>query len=337
MTKRIGLRCAMAIAFATAAACCATLASGDANAEELRIATLAPRDSIWGKVFSVWAEAVAQKTNGQLVIRVDWNGTQGDEQAMIGKLKAGQLDGVTCSSLGLAQVHKPILALQMPGVFDSWEALDRGREALRPELEKAAEDAGFVISGWGDLGRLRGMGRGVAIRVPEDLRGRRALSFRTDTIGPTLLSMVEGATPVPLSAPEVLPALRTKSLDVLSAPALVAEQLQWAPLLSHVSSESSVFAIGGMVWSKRKLDALPPDLRQVLRDTGAKASSALGKRVRAEDDAAFARLSGKMTVIKLEPSEKKRWVDLFAKVRARLAQGTFSPDLVKRVEKLGGK
>ena len=163
------------------------------------------------------------------------------------------------------------------------------------------------------------------------------MSFRTDTIGPTLFSMIEGVTPVPLSAPEVLPALRTKTIDVLSAPSLVAEQLQWSPLLSHVSSESSVFAIGGMVWSKRKLDALAPDVRQILRETGAKASAALGARVRAEDDAAYSRLAGKMTVIKLEAAEKKRWTDLFAKVRKRLAQGTFSADLVSRVEKLGGK
>jgi len=290
-----------------------------AHAEELRIATLAPRDSLWGRVYTVWAEAVSQKTGGRLTIRVDWNGTQGDEQAMMGKLKAGQLDGVTTSSLGLAQVHKPILALQMPGVFDSWEALDRAREALRPEFEKAAEAEGFVISGWGDVGRLRGMGRGVAVRVPEDLRGRRAMSLRSDIIGPTLFQMVEGVTPVPLSVPEVLPALRTKTIDVLSAPSLVAEQLQWSPLLSHVSSESSVFAIGGMVWSRRRLEQLAPDLRQVLRETGAKASAALGTRVRAEDDAAYSRLASKMVVIKLEASEKKRWTDLFAKVRARLA------------------
>lgn len=306
-----------------------------ARAEELALGTLAPRDSAWGKVFSVWAQAVEQKSGGRLVLRIYWNGTQGDEQAMIGKLKAGQLDAVTASSLGLSRVHKPILALSMPGVFKSWEALDRAREALRPEFEEAAAKDGFVITGWGDLGRLRSMTRGFAVRVPEDLRGKRVLSWRTDSIGPTLYQMIDGAIPVPLSAPEVLPALRTRTVDVIAAPSLAAEQLQWTPLLSHVGAESSVFAIGGMVWSRRRLESLPPDLRAILKDTGAVASRALAQRIRGEDDAAFARLSAKMTVVKLEESEKKRWTDLFARVRARLAQGTFSPDLVRRVEQLG--
>jgi TRAP-type C4-dicarboxylate transport system substrate-binding protein len=306
-------------------------------AESLTIGTLAPKDSAWGKVFSVWAQAVQQKSAGRLALRIYWNGTQGDEQAMIGKLKAGQLDAVTASSLGLSRVHKPILALQMPGVFRSWEALDRARDALRPEFEKAAAAEGFVITGWGDLGRLRSMSRGGAIRVPEDLRAKRVLTWRSDSIGPTLYQMIDGALPVPLSAPEVLPALRTRTVDVIGAPSLVAEQLQWAPLLTHVSAESSVFAIGGMVWSRRRLEGLPADLRAILQDTGAIASKALGQRIRGEDDAAFARLSGKMTVVKLEESERKRWIDLFAKVRARLAQGTFSPDLVARVERLGAQ
>lgn len=312
------------------------LAPREASAEELTLGTLAPKDSVWGRVFSVWAEAVEKKSGGRLTLRIYWNGTQGDEQAMIGKLKAGQLDGVTASSLGLSRLHKPILALQMPGVFKTWEALDRARDALRPEFEKAAESEGFFISGWGDVGRLRSMGRGMGLRVPEDLRGKRVLSWRNDPIGPTLYQMIEGASTVPLSAPEVLPALRTKTIDVLGAPALAAEQLQWAPHLTHIGAESSVFAIGGMVWSRRKLEGLPPDVREILRETGAVASKALLGRIRQEDDAAFARMSSKMTVVTLGDAERKRWADLFTKVRARLAQGTFAPDLVKRVEQLGG-
>lgn len=323
------------VAAALVAAALAVLVPRPAVAEELRLGTLAPRDSLWGKVFAVWAQAVEQKSGGRLVLRVDYNGVQGDEQAMIGKLKAGQLDGVTASSLGLSRVHKPILALQMPGVFQSWEALDRAREALRPELEAAVAAEGFVITGWGDLGRLRSMSRGFAVRAPEDLRGKRVLTWRTDSIGPTLYQMIDGALPVPLGAPEVLPALRTRTLDVIGAPSLAAEQLQWTPHLTHVGAESAVFAIGGMVWSRRRLEALPADLRAILKDTGAAASRALGSRIRGEDDAAFARLGQKMTVVKLEESERKRWAELFGKVRARLAQGTFSPELVKRVEQLG--
>ena len=100
--------------------------AADASAgEKVTLGTVAPKQSLWGRVFKVWEDAVKKKTDGKLELTVFYNGTQGDDGTMIGKLKAGQLDGAAVSSIGLAQVHKPILALQIPGLFRSWETLDK--------------------------------------------------------------------------------------------------------------------------------------------------------------------------------------------------------------------
>ena len=60
------------------------------------------------------------------------------------------------------------------------------------------------------------------VRVPDDLRGRKPLTWRDDVIGPVLYQVI-GVTPVPLSAPEVIGALGTGAVDVLGAPALAVE------------------------------------------------------------------------------------------------------------------
>jgi TRAP-type C4-dicarboxylate transport system substrate-binding protein len=299
------------------------------------LGTVAPKNSAWGRVFSVWEEAVRKKSAGKLELRVFYNGQQGDDAGMIGKVKAGQLDGAAVSAIGLGQVHKPILALQIPGLFRTWESLDRARDAIRGDLEKGAAAEGFYVT-LGDLGRLRATSRGFAIRRPSDLKGHKVLSWRNDVIGPTVWQVVPGVTIVPLSAPEVLPALRARSIDTLSAPALVVEQLQWGPQLDHIGAESSIIAIGGTAWSKAKIDGLPGDLRQVLQGTGKVAQEALKQRIRAEDDAAFGRLKDKMTVVTLTDEEKKAWKDVFVKVGARLKQGTFDPKLVDRLVELAG-
>jgi TRAP-type C4-dicarboxylate transport system substrate-binding protein len=299
-------------------------------AEVVSVGTVAPKQSVWGRTFAVWEEAVKKKSHDKLELRIHYNGQQGDDGTMVGKVRSGQLDAAAVSSVGLSKAYKPILALQLPGLFRTWEALDKARDAVKEEFDKGAAKEGFVF-GWGDLGKLRGMTRGAVIKRPGDLSGKKVLSWRNDVIGPTVYQLIPNVSIVPLSAMEVLPTLRTKGVDVLSAPALAAEQLQWTPHLTHIGAETTVLAIGGMVWSKKRLDQLPGDLRTILEDTGKVAQASLRKKIRAEDDAAFARLKEKMTVVSLSEDDKAAWRPVFEKAIDRLKQGTFDPALVDKL------
>lgn len=311
----------------------------DAQAEaefKIKLGTLAPKSSPWGKVFSTWEKAVSEKSGGRLEVQIFYNGAQGDEDGMVGKVKNGQLDGAAITGVGLGKVYKPILALQMPGLFSSWSKLDAAREALRPEFEKGAGDAGFTIMGWGDVGSARTFSRGFAVHAPSDLSGKKPYAWKADAIVPAVYQVIGGLTPVSASIPEVLPNLNTGAIDMVTVPALVAEQLQWAGKLDHMSKDVTSYAIGALILSSKKLDSLPADLKAILVDTGKVAANALTKRIRTEDDAAFERLKGKMTLVELSSAEKETWKGVFQKVRARLAQGTFSPELVAKLEGMGG-
>src|SRR5437660_1253217 len=60
---------------------------------EVKLGTLAPPDSAWGKVFKAWAKAVEEDSKGKLTLTWYFNGTQGDEIAMVGKMRSKQIDG----------------------------------------------------------------------------------------------------------------------------------------------------------------------------------------------------------------------------------------------------
>jgi TRAP-type C4-dicarboxylate transport system substrate-binding protein len=324
------------LAMAAAVAVTAGLGAGDAQAEEVvKIGTLAPKSSPWGQVFSVWEKAVDQKSGGQLKLQFFYNGQQGDESAMVGKMKAGQLDGAAVTAVGLSKIYKPILALQMPGLFSSWAKLDAAREQMRGDFEKGARDAGFMIAGWGDVGAARVMTKGVVIKSPEDVKGTKPYMWRDDEVQPVLYQVIGGVNPVPLSIPEVLPNLNTGAINFIAAPCLAAEQLQWSSKLDTINEDVTAYAIGALVLSSKRIDALPPDLRQILTDTGKVAAEALTKRIRSEDDAAFARMKGKMTVVALTADERTKWQGVFKQMRQRLAGGTFTADLVAKLETLG--
>lgn len=302
------------------------------EAIKFKIGTLAPKASPWGKVFETWANAVKEKSGGNLELVIFYNGLQGDEDAMVGKMKSGQLMGAALTGIGLGKVHKPILALQLPGLFSSWAKLDAARSAMKSEFEKGAQDAGFFIAGWGDVGLVRMMSKGFAIKVPSDYTGKKPLSVRADPLQPAVYAAIGGVSGVPLNVPEVLPNLNTGALNALSAPCLVAEQLQWSSKLDNLTDAVSGVTIGALVFSQKYLDGLPADLRAILTDTAKVAANALTTRIRGEDDAACGRLKGKMTTTTLSAQEKAKWEAIFKAARQKLAQGTFSPDLVAKLE-----
>jgi TRAP-type transport system periplasmic protein len=307
--------------------------AGDAQAAEtVKVGTLAPKSSPWGKVFETWVKAVNEKSGGNLELQFFYNGSQGDEDAMVGKIKSGQLDAAAVTAVGLSKVYKPILALQMPGLFTSWSKLDKARDAMKAEFEKGAKDAGFFISGWGDVGLVRTMSKGFAIKTPDDLKGKKPYYIRTDSVQPAVYSIIGGVSGVPLNVPEVLPNLNTGAINVINAPCLAAEQLQWAGKLDNINDAASATAIGALVFSQKRIDSLPADLKTILTDTGKVAAAALTTKIRSEDDAAFGRLKGKMTVTTPSADDKAKWESVFKQARQKLAQGTFSSDLVTKLE-----
>lgn len=314
----------------------AALGASSAHAQEftIKVGTLAPKASPSGKVFTAWEKTVSEKSGGRLALQFFYNGQQGDEGAMVARIKSGQLHGAAVSGVGLGKVYKPITALQMPGLFSSWGALDAARDALSAEFMKGASDAGFTVLGWYDIGATRVLSKGFDLRKGTDFRGKKPFVWRDDVIFPVTLQVIGGVAGIPLNIPEVLPNLNTGAINVINASALEAEQFQWASKLDRVAAEPHAFAIGGLIMSTKQLDALPADLKTILVDTGKVTAAALNTRIRSEDNSAYTRLAGKMTRVTPTAAEKGAWNLLYQQVRARLAQGTFDPALVTRLESM---
>ncbi len=303
-------------------------------AEVLKIATLYPKTSPWGEVLSTWERAVKEKSGGRIELQTFYNGYYGDEAAMAGLIREGSLGGAVMSSVGLAKFHQPILALQMPGLFTTWAKLDAARDAMRPEFEAGLRDAGTTVIGWYDVGMVSAFSRGFPVRAPADFKGRKPWQWRDDAIVKHFFQAIGGVTPVPLNVAEVLSALDSGAVNALLQSPLAAEQFQWAAKLDRVTDLVFGPSVGAIVISKKQLDAIPADLRQIVLDTGKVAASALKNRIRTEDAAALARLKDRMTVVTLTAEERNWWSGRFKRTRELLAQGTFSPELVTRLESM---
>jgi TRAP-type C4-dicarboxylate transport system substrate-binding protein len=302
--------------------------SHTARADEgttLRIGTLAPGESPWGQVFKVWAKGLNERTNGAVSLQFFWNGQQGDEAAMVGKMRAGQLDGAAITATGLSMIYKDVLILQLKGLFRDWDKLDVARNAMRAGFDAEFAKQGFKILGWSDVGLSHFMSKGFDVRGPADLKHRSTFFLAGDPIGPMFYSVVGDVTSRQVSVPEILAGLTNNTINVVSAPAIAAEQLQWASRLDHLNTAVSNVEVGAIVFATARLKSLPADVAAALVETGKVATDSLTVRIRREDAAAFARLKARMIPYDPSPDEQGQWAKVFADTRARLRGAAFDP------------
>jgi TRAP-type C4-dicarboxylate transport system substrate-binding protein len=300
--------------------------------EEIKLGTLAPADSPWGKVFKAWSKAVAQESQGAVKLTWYFNGTQGDEVAMVGKMRSKQIDGGALTATGLAQVYPHIIALQLPGLFPTWAKLDAVREKTRDKFHGAFEKEGFKILGSGDVGIAHIMSKGKPVRTPDDLKAMHPFCITGDAICQKLLEAVGVSSPKLLGVPGILPALSSGTVDVINSPSVAATQLQWSSQLDHINTMPSGIGIGALVVNKERFEGLPADAKALLERTGTATGQQLTERIRKIDGEEFERLKGNMTKVEPNEAEKAAWTATFAKVRGALkAEGKIKADVFDEV------
>ena len=151
---------------------------------------------------------------------------------------------------------------------------------------------------------------------------------------PAIFSAIGGITPKQLTVNEILPSLGSGSINVVVAPPLAAEQLQWASRVTHISSQTVSFGIGAMIFSTARLQSVPQNLRDIVTARGNEMSARLTTSIRNLDAQAYSRMKGSKSAYDLSDPEKKEWNDLFAHVRQQLRGTTFTPALFDKVVQL---
>lgn len=297
----------------------------------IKLGTLAPKSSTWGNLFEAWKRTVKKETKGACELDWAYSGSAGDEAGMIGAMKSKGLHGGALTATGLSSIYPSVVALQMPGLVETWPQLDAVRNKAKGTFDKAFDDAGYKILGWGDVGIGHVMfrkGDKPEIRTPESLKQYHPFYISGDQIGSMFLATLGIQSPKALSVPAILPAIagrNTDSVDVITTPAIAAEQLQWAPHVTHVVDMPIGFGIGALVMDKEFHKSIPEACKQVITDTGKNTSDLLTQAIRGKDGEAWAELKKTKTVVTLTPAEKALWQAKFAEVRNKLkAEGKIN-------------
>ena len=298
--------------------------SWSAPDKQLRLGTLAPKNSLYHRQLIEIGESwrAAHGGNAKFVVYPD--GSQGGETELARRMRIGQLQGALLSVVGLREIEPSIAALQsMPLLFKSWEEVDYVREKMRPAMEKKFLDKGFVVLAWGDAGWVRFFSKDPAFK-PDDYQKMKFFAWGGEADQQEIMKSM-GYTPVPLETSDILPSVQTGMINVVpSTPyfALASQVYTMAPNMLEINWAPIV---GALVVTKKTWDDMTPETQAAVRAASDKAGAQIRTKARQEVEEAVDAMKKRGLVVNKPNAEQMRaWQELADKLYPRI-RGTLVP------------
>jgi TRAP-type C4-dicarboxylate transport system substrate-binding protein len=291
---------------------CALLAAAPAAAGPalVKVATIAPKGSVYHRVLQEMGEAYRDATGGQSRFVIYPNSIQGTEADTVRRMRVGQLDASMLTVVGLSAIDPSVTALQyMPMMFRSWEELDYVRERLRPELEAKLAAKGFVVLIWGEGGWVQFFTK-EDLRTPEDFKRARIFSWSEDIVQASVMKSL-GYQPVPIPLADILPALETGMVDTVPVAPLWALVGQFDRVTRYMLRVNWVPIVGATVMRRQTYEAMTPEARTALRAAADKATATLRAHREEQDEEAIRAMQARgLQVREMTPELERAWRDL---------------------------
>ena len=300
--------------------------------KQLRIGTLATKNSLYHRQLMELGEAwrTAQGGNAKYLVYPD--GSQGGETDMVRRMRIGQLQGGLLSVVGLREIEPSIAALQnMPLMFKSWEEVDYVREKMRPAMEKKFLDKGFVVLAWGDAGWVRFFSKEPAVR-PDDFKKMKFFAWGSEIEQQEIMKRL-GYTPVPLETGDILPSIQTGMINAVPSTPYFALATQIYATASNMLELNWAPIVGALIITKKAWDELTPEGQAAVREAGAKAGVQLRAKARQEvDDAVDAMKKRGLKVNKPNAEQMQEWNtladNLYPRVRGKMVPADTFDEVV---------
>ncbi len=261
-----------------------------ARAETLRLASLAPTDSAWGKLIQALAGDVKKATNGEVQFQLYLGGKLGDEAKVAKKLGHG-LDGAFFTGQGVGLILPAFRVQELPFLVESYADADKVRAALWPAFERAFQDkTEYVLLGPGETGMVYVFSKSP-IKSVEELRSAKLWVWEGDQVASDTFK-VFGVSPRPLDILTVVQQLKSGGIDTVYAPPAGAVALGWTGDLGYMSGKPFAYASGGFILTKKAWNKIPDKHKETVKKIVFEAGQKVIAQARKDNEAAMARLIG---------------------------------------------
>jgi len=302
-----------------------------AQAETLKLATLAPDGSVWYGALQTMAEEWRRITNGAIDARIYPGGVAGDDAVMVRKMRIGQLNGAALTGDGMASIAAEMRIFQMPMLIRSDAELDYVRTRLSADLENISLAQGFKLLAWSDVGWVY-LFSTMPISDPDAARRARLWIATGDTSWLQAL-LGAGYKPVALPTTEILSGLQSGLIDAFNAPPVVALSSQWFGQAPNMMDLRWSPLVGAVVVTTRFWDQVPEAERGALQEAARHATAQAQAEVRRfERDAIVAMQAHGLTVRPVSDASMRRFESEIRAVYPQIVGSSVPASIYKKAK-----
>jgi TRAP-type C4-dicarboxylate transport system substrate-binding protein len=314
----------------------ALLAAAAASAQQLqlKVATLAPDGSKWMVEVRRAADEISKATAGRAAIRFYPGGTMGTDQAVLRKMRIGQLQGGAILIGSLIDVEPNIDVYNLPLLFHDYDEVDAVRAAFDRRLLSMLADKGFEAFGFVETGFVYLMST-RAIGSFDDLKGRKIWIPEGDAISQAIADAA-GLSPVPLAIADVLTGLQTGLVDTVGAPPVGAVALQWFTKAAYVTDLPVTYVYGTLVIAEEAMQRMSAPDREVVRKVLTETIAELDRGAREDNEQARQALARQgVTFIAPNDETRRRWTSVAADAtQALIGRQSYDRALLGEIQKV---
>ncbi len=303
MSSHPRLSCRSIAVFALALSLLALPASARTT---IKMASLVPDGSVWGKILKDMGAEWQEATGGEVALRLYGGGVAGNESDVVRKMRIGQLHAAALSVSGLTAIDKGFEIFEIPMFFDSYDELFHVLEKTRPALEKRLEAKGYVLLNWGQGGWVHIFSKKPVASV-DDLKKLKMFSI-ADNEAMLQLWRQNGFQPVSLAVTDMLTGLQTGMIEAMPTTPLAALSLQWFRQTPYMQDLGLAPLIGATVITKRAWNKLSAEDQGKLKAAAEKTEKRLEREIPDQDRRAVQAMSERgMTVTPVTPEQEAEW------------------------------
>jgi TRAP-type C4-dicarboxylate transport system substrate-binding protein len=301
-------------------------------AVELKLATLSPEGSSWMKKMREGAQRVAEATDKRVKFKFYPGGVMGNDQAVLRKIRIGQLHGGAFSGGTLSGYYPDTQIYGLPLMFRSLEEVYFVRQHMDARIQEGLEKKGFVSFGLADGGFSYIMSNDP-VETVETLRELKAWIPDHDKMIQEAMKGF-GINPISLPIADVRTGLQTGLINTVAISPVGAIVLQWHTQVKYLTDLPMVYVYGILAIDRRAFGRIAPADQTVVRDIMAQAWSEMDAMNREDNVKALKALRSQgIQFVEPPPEARKAWYDLAESVNRHIIKsGYLSSAMVEMLE-----
>lgn len=226
---------------------------------------LSPNDPYHG-AFKKWADAVAQRTNGNLKIEVFPSAQLGVEEDILEQIRQGANVGQNTDSARLGNYVPDIAVMNAAYFVESLDEVQKLAEldtvkAWKAELERIR---GFKVLSFMWVQGFRQMITNKPIYKPDDLNGLRIRTPPAPIWQESIRAI--GAVPTALAYGEMYPGMQTRVIDGVELSFTAAFNVKMFEVAKFISETQHILLVNFEVISSKWFNSLPTEYQKILEE-----------------------------------------------------------------------